>query len=146
MSTAEMNALEEGTETKLEFSRLGKFGEKNLVVMPVAIQNADTLEFLYIAYVTEEAVRETLQTGRVVLWSTSRNKIWRKGETSGDYLNLVDVRVNCEQNSLLYLVRPVQTGACHTRDANGQTRTSCYYRSVKLEGDNLVLDFVAGKK
>ena len=50
--------------------------------------------------------------------------------TSGDWLDLVDVRVNCEQNSLLYRVRP-KGGVCHTKDAQGHTRKRCYYRSLK---------------
>ena len=134
--------LEEGIAVALDFARLPKLGEKGLTVMPVAIQNADTHEFLYIAYVNEQALLETLQSKRVVLWSTSRNEIWRKGATSGDYLNLVEVRVNCEQNSLLYLVRPEKKGACHTRDEQGNTRSSCYYRSVELDGDQLKLKHV----
>ena len=68
-----------------------------------------------------------------MLWSTSRRKLWIKGETSGDVLDLVEIRVNCEQNSLLYLVKPRRTGACHTRGPDGRTRRSCFYRA--LEGD-----------
>jgi phosphoribosyl-AMP cyclohydrolase len=113
-------------------------------VDPTAIQNADTLELLYIGYVNEEALIETLRSRRVVLWSTSRNMLWRKGATSGDFLDLVEVRVNCEQNSLLYLVRPVQHGACHTRDKHGKTRPSCYYRRVVLNGDVLKLELSCG--
>ena len=56
--------------------------------------------------------------------------IWHKGATSGDTLALVDVRVNCEQNSLLYLVRREGAGACHTKDTDGVARNTCYYRSV----------------
>jgi phosphoribosyl-AMP cyclohydrolase len=64
------------------------------------------------------------------LWSTSRNELWHKGATSGDTLDLVEVRVNCEQNSLLYRVRPSTGGACHTKDADGKARPACYYRRV----------------
>ena len=138
-----MTQLEEGTDVALDFARLPRLGEKGLLVMPVAIQNADTREFLYIAYVNDQSLRETLRTKRVVLWSTSRNQLWRKGETSGDYLNLVEVRVNCEQNSLLFLVRPEKKGACHTRDEHRNTRSSCYYRAVELGGDQLKLKHVA---
>ena len=53
-----------------------------------------------------------------------------KGATSGDTLDLDDVRINCEQNSLLFLVTPRRKGACHTKDANGVSRVSCYYRRV----------------
>jgi phosphoribosyl-AMP cyclohydrolase len=64
-------------------------------------------------------------------WSTSRDELWVKGATSGDTLELVEVRVNCEQNSLLYLVKPLGQGACHTKGADGQARPSCYYRRIK---------------
>ena len=70
-------------------------------------------------------------------WSTSRNELWIKGATSGDMLELVDVRVNCEQNSLLYMVRLKGEGSCHTKE-NGRARYGCYYRSI----DNGNLTFV----
>jgi phosphoribosyl-AMP cyclohydrolase len=65
----------------------------------------------------------------------SRNELWIKGATSGNTLELIDVRVNCEQNSLLYLVRLTKGGACHTKDADGQARSGCYYR--RIQGDQL---------
>jgi len=94
------------------------------------LQEADTLEVLFIGYANKEALAETLSRRSAVLYSTSRNEIWHKGATSGDTLALVDVRVNCEQNSLLYLVRREGTGACHTKNADGTARNTCYYRSV----------------
>ena len=72
----------------------------------------------------------SLKTGIATFWSTSRNELWIKGATSGDTLEIVDIRVNCEQNSLLYLVR-MTGGVCHTKDAQGRTRKTCYYRSLK---------------
>ena len=65
-----------------------------------------------------------------MLWSTSRNELWHKGATSGDTLDLVEVRVNCEQNSLLYRVRPTTGGACHTTGPDGRARPGCYYRRL----------------
>lgn len=143
MGKEEMTKLEEGNVLKLDFVRLAKLGAQGQQVVPVAIQNADSLELLYIAYVNEEALKETLQTNRVVLWSTSRNQLWRKGETSGDVLNLVEVRINCEQNSLLYLVRPTRTGACHTRDSKGSTRPSCYYRRLVFANGSIHLEHLS---
>ena len=67
-------------------------------------------------------------------WSLSRDSLWVKGETSGNRLDIVDVRVNCEQNSLLYLVRLRKGGVCHTLE-DGAARHSCYYR--RLNGDRL---------
>jgi phosphoribosyl-AMP cyclohydrolase len=140
MQQSDIAILEEGTTVSLDFSRLARLGTQGQAVVPVAIQNAQSLELLYIGYVNEEALLETLRTKRVVLWSTSRNKLWLKGATSGDYLDLVEVRINCEQNSLLFLVRPVQKGACHTRDRQGNTRGSCYYRRVGNKNGSLRLE------
>ena len=100
-------------------------------MLPVVVQDADSRDVLLVAYSNREALERSLETGVATFWSTSRNELWIKGRTSGDTLALVDVRVNCEQNSLLYLVRRVGGGVCHTRDASGKTRPSCYYRSLK---------------
>jgi phosphoribosyl-AMP cyclohydrolase len=132
--------LEEGTDVRLDFAKLLKMGERGQHVVPVVLQHADTKEVLYIAYANELALAETLKTRRAVLWSTSRNELWRKGETSGDFLDLVDVRINCEQNSLLYVVRPVKKGCCHTKDASGQTRETCYYRRLDSAEEAAFLD------
>lgn len=125
-----MNALEDGTTLTLDYDKLQKIAARDQHVVPVVLQHAESGEVLYVAYANAEALAETLRTKRAVLWSTSRNELWRKGETSGDVLDLVEVRVNCEQNSLLYRVRPRAGGACHTRDASGETRPGCYYRRV----------------
>lgn len=132
------NPLEDGTRLRLDFDKLIKIGAANQHVVPVVLQNADDGEVLFVGYANELALRETFATQRAVLWSTSRNELWRKGDTSGDILDLVDVRVNCEQNSLLYRVRP-RRGVCHTKDETGTHRTRCYYR--KLDGDD-GLEFV----
>src|SRR5262245_44443647 len=132
-----MNALEEGTTPMLDFEKLRSVAEHDQHVRPVVLQNADSGEVLFVGYANELALRETLATGRAVLWSTSRNELWRKGETSGDVLDLVDIRVNCEQNSLLYRVRPRSGGACHTRDASGKSRAGCYYRRLHAAGGTL---------
>ncbi len=63
-------------------------------------------------------------------WSTSRDELWTKGETSGDYLKLVEVLVDCDQDALIYRVIPQGAGACHTRDAEGNVRRSCFYRRL----------------
>ena len=135
-----MNALEEGTTPTLDFEKLRKVAERDQQVLPVVLQNADSGEVLYVGYANALALRETLATRRAVLWSTSRNELWRKGETSGDVLDLVEVRVNCEQNSLLYRVRPRAGGVCHTRGADGRSRPGCYYR--RLDDTGATLEFV----
>jgi phosphoribosyl-AMP cyclohydrolase len=126
-----MNALEEGTELRLDFEKLARVGASRQAVVPVVIQDADAGEVLFLGFANREALRETLRTRRAVLWSTTRDELWRKGDTSGDVLDLVEVRVNCEQNSLLYRVRARAGGACHTVDpVTGRTRRACYYRRV----------------
>ncbi len=123
--------LEEGQVLQIDFEKLQKIAQTGAAVAPVAVQNADTGELLLIAYANDLALQHTLTRGVATFWSTSRNELWVKGATSGDMLQVVEVRVNCEQNSLLYLVRPLGQGACHTRNAAGQTRSTCYYRKIQ---------------
>lgn len=126
-----MNEREEGKELQLDFSKLQKIAGTGIPVLPVVVQDADSHEVLVVAYANQAALDHSLKTKVATFWSTSRNELWIKGATSGDTLQLVDVRVNCEQNSLLYLVRMVGGGVCHTRGADGKTRQTCYYRSLK---------------
>jgi phosphoribosyl-AMP cyclohydrolase len=122
------NALEEGQELRLDFAKLAKVAECP-GVLPVAVQNADTREVILVAYANELALKTALETGMAVFWSTSRNELWEKGKTSGEWFELVEVRVNCEQNSLLYMVRPRRGGICHTANEAGQPR-NCFYRRL----------------
>jgi phosphoribosyl-AMP cyclohydrolase len=127
---SDANNLEEGTIQQLDFDKVGKIGRSGHRVLPVVLQEAESGEVLFVGYANDEAFRMTLELGSAVLYSTSREEIWHKGATSGDTLSLVDVRVNCEQNSLLYRVRRDRGGACHTLDENSATRAGCYYRIV----------------
>src|ERR1700752_5241824 len=106
--------LEEGTRLTLEFDKLGRIGARGQRVVPVVLQHAETGAVLFVGYANREALRETLRRREAVLWSTSRNELWHKGATSGDMLDLVEVHVNCEQNSLLYRVVPRTRSACPT--------------------------------
>jgi phosphoribosyl-AMP cyclohydrolase len=132
-------SLEEGHELQLDFDKLAKVAQTGVPVLPAVVQDARTGEVLIVAYVNQEALDYTLEHKIAAFWSTSRNELWVKGATSGDSLRLVEVRVNCDQNSLLYRVEPLGKGACHTKDAAGNTRTSCYYRRIDEDG---TLDFV----
>ena len=69
-------------------------------------------------------------------WSTSRNMLWTRGEESGNAFELSEIRVNCEQNSLVYLVRPKGEGICHTKDSRGRAR-DCYYRRLDMDSSSL---------
>lgn len=121
--------LEEGADILLDFDKLKKVASSSHPVIPTAVQDADTKELLVIGYVSREALDYAIEHKVATFWSTSRDELWIKGKTSGDTLELVETRVNCEQNSLLYLVRPVG-GGCHTKDAEGHTRKTCYYRRI----------------
>jgi len=133
-----MNAVEEGLALQLDFGKLERIGRSGAAVLPVVLQNADSQEVLFVGYANQLALTRTLETKTAVLWSTSRDELWYKGETSGDVLDVIDVRVNCEQNSLLYRVRP-RSGVCHTRGPDGDTRATCYYRGVASDGRSLRL-------
>ncbi len=132
--------LEEGKGLRLDFGKLRSVAETGAAVIPVVVQDVDTGAVLTLAYTNAEALRQTLERKVAVFWSTSRNELWIKGATSGDVLDLVDVRVNCEQNSLLYCVRPRTGGACHTRNLNGEPRETCYYRRLVGPGDLAFVD------
>ncbi|MEV4007589.1 phosphoribosyl-AMP cyclohydrolase [Actinomadura sp. NPDC049753] len=130
-----MNELEEGTRLTLDFDKLAGVAATGARVVPVVLQDAGSGDVLFIGYANDQALKATLEERIAVLWSTSRNELWRKGATSGDVLELVDVRVNCEQNSLLYLVNRTTGGACHTNLPSGEARPTCYYRSVGDGGE-----------
>jgi phosphoribosyl-AMP cyclohydrolase len=146
-----MGQLEESSELTLDFTKLEKVGQQVSAtrnggtapcdpgVIPVAIQDADTKEVILVAYTNEHAMKESFAKKKLILWSTSRNKLWFKGETSGETFDLLGAYVNCEQNSLLYVVRPCRGGICHTKDRSGAPR-NCYYRQIDLE--TLKLSFV----
>ena len=132
-----MNSLEEGRILQLDFKKLRKVAAIEADVLPVAIQNADTRELILVAYTNDEAFEKSIASRSLVLWSTSRNELWEKGKTSGETFELVEARVNCEQNSLLYLVRPKRGDICHTQNQAGEAR-NCYYRKIDVETKNLV--------
>jgi phosphoribosyl-AMP cyclohydrolase len=133
--------LEQGHELLLDFNKLKKVARSREALVAVAVQDVDSKDVLLVAYANEAALKYTLAHGIAAFWSTSREELWVKGATSGDTLEIAEVRVNCEQNSLLYLVRPLGQGVCHTKDSDGKTRRGCYYRRI----NNGQLEFVDEK-
>ena len=131
-----MNRLEEGADLQLDFAKLKKAVAACPDILPVAVQNADTGEVILIAYANQRALAAALERRTAVFWSTSRNELWEKGATSGEVFDLVEVRVNCEQNSLLYRVRPRRGDICHTKNSAGRPR-NCYYRRIDPETGKL---------
>ncbi|MGQ9683785.1 MAG: phosphoribosyl-AMP cyclohydrolase [Anaerolineae bacterium] len=97
-------------------------------LVPVIVQDEGSGEVLMLAYANAEALAETLQTGLGHFWSRSRNRLWRKGETSGNALHVVEVRVDCDADALLYRVQP-RGPACHTG------MRTCFYRTIDELGE-----------
>jgi phosphoribosyl-AMP cyclohydrolase len=131
-----MNELEEGTALQLDFSKLARVAERAPDVVPVAVLDAETREVILVAYANEQSLRHTIETRNATFWSTSRNELWEKGATSGETFEVLEIRVNCEQNSLLYVVRPRRGGICHTKNAGGEPR-NCYYRRLDFDTGTL---------
>ena len=131
--------LEEGKVLKLDFAKLRKVANCESDVLPAIAQDAETGEVLIVGYANELALQTALECGMATFWSTSRNELWIKGKTSGDYLKIEGIYVNCEQNSILYKVTPAGKGACHTKNQKGIARAGCYYRRIKEDGS---LEFV----
>ena len=127
--------IENSQSLVLDFEKLKKVSACGTGLVPVAVQDVDSLEILIVAYVNQMALDYAVENKVAAFWSTSRNELWVKGATSGDILDLLEIRVNCEQNSVLYMVRPRGQGACHTKDGRGLSRKSCYYR--RLENGSL---------
>jgi phosphoribosyl-AMP cyclohydrolase len=106
-----------------------KFNADGLI--PAIAQDSDNGDVLMMAWMNAESIEKTLETGRVTYWSRSRKTFWVKGETSGHVQELIDLRVDCDQDCLLLQVR--QTGpACHTN------RRSCFYTAVR-DGEEVEL-------
>jgi phosphoribosyl-AMP cyclohydrolase len=122
--------IEEGVQLSLDFTKLKKVASCGEDLIPAVAQDANTGEVLIVGYANELALKTALKENMATFWSTSRNELWIKGKTSGDYLEIVEVCVNCEQNSILYRVKPKGKGACHTKTSDGKPRSSCYYRKL----------------
>lgn len=98
-------------------------------------QDAKTKDILMIAWMNEEALRRTLETGEAHYWSRSRNELWHKGATSGAVQTVKEVRIDCDQDAVVLIVEQKAEGACHTG------RPSCFYRTLEKKGDSYVLKF-----
>ena len=131
--------LEEGSVLNLDFTKLRKVARCNADVLLAIAQDVVTGEVLIVGYANQLALDTARESGMATFWSTSRNELWIKGKTSGDYLKIKEIRVNCEQNSVLYRVIPAGKGACHTKNELGVARTGCYYRTINKDG---TLDFI----
>lgn len=124
--TLSKNELESGTVFAPRF-------DSNGLVTAVTIA-ADTGEVLMVAHMNAQAIAETLRTGYATYWSRSRQKLWKKGESSGELQELVEIRTDCDQDALVVSVRQLGHGAaCHTG------RKSCFYRRVTASDERVEL-------
>jgi phosphoribosyl-AMP cyclohydrolase len=118
------------------------FGEDGQKLLPVVTQDSATKEVLILSFVNREAFDETRRSGYATYWSRSRNELWKKGLTSGDMLKIDEIRINCEQNSLLFLVTPQGKGACHAKKENGMPYSSCYYRKINNDNSLKIIEYL----
>ena len=100
-----------------------KFNEKGLV--PVIAQDYKTGEIRMLAYANEEAIRKTLETGYAHYYSRSRQKIWKKGETSGELQRVKEIRIDCDCDAIIYVIEQEKNRSCHTGERN------CFYRNLR---------------
>ncbi|SIS79813.1 bifunctional phosphoribosyl-AMP cyclohydrolase/phosphoribosyl-ATP diphosphatase HisIE [Alicyclobacillus vulcanalis] len=115
-----------GVKEDVKLARVRYDAQTGLV--PVVCQDANTNEVLMVAYADREAIKRTLATGYAWYWSRSRRAYWRKGETSGNVQRVVEVRTDCDGDTVLYRVIP-EGPACHTGEG------SCFYRRVVPDAD-----------
>ena len=94
-------------------------------LVPAIAQDRATGTVLMLAWMNEATLRETLETGRMVYWSRSRQERWAKGDTSGDVQNVVEARYDCDADALLFVVDQQGKGACHTGEF------SCFFRTFE---------------
>jgi phosphoribosyl-AMP cyclohydrolase len=108
--------------------------EKSNGLIPVVTQDADTSEILMVAFVNQDAFQMTVKTGKACYFSRSKNRIWIKGEESGNYQEIVDILIDCDEDAIVYKVRQQGLKAsCHTG------RYSCFYRHF-VDGEWVVND------
>jgi phosphoribosyl-AMP cyclohydrolase len=116
-------------ETVPEFERCGG-------LVPAIAQDVETGDVLMMAYMNDESYRETIATGRAVYYSRSRDKLWRKGEESGNFQEVKGIYLDCDCDTILLKVHQVGGAACHTG------YRSCFYRQVTDDGLEVVGDKV----
>ena len=106
--------------------------DKGAGLLPAIVQHARTGQVLMLAFMNEEALRQTLATGRAVFYSRSRERLWTKGETSGHYLNVVDVSTDCDSDAILVLADPLGP-TCH------KGTESCFADAASSDAQSLVV-------
>ena len=103
-------------------------------LVPAIVQDDRTGEVLMLGFMNKQALAETRRTKEVVFFSRSRNRLWKKGESSGHVLRVRDVRVDCDADALLLRVEPVGPGVCH------EGYRSCFFRRIDQDGEAEVVE------
>ena len=111
---------------ELAFEKLGG-------LIPGIVQDHESGEVLMLGYLNPEALEMTQRTGEVHFFSRSRNRLWKKGETSGHVLRVREVRIDCDADALLFVVEPLGPGVCH------EGYRSCFFRSLESDGSSMVI-------
>ena len=107
--------------------------QKSGGLVPAIIQDERTGDVLMLGFMNAAALAETQRTGEAVFFSRSRNKLWKKGESSGHVLKVREMRVDCDADALLVRVEPVGPGVCH------EGYRSCFFRSLETDGSATVI-------
>jgi phosphoribosyl-AMP cyclohydrolase len=107
--------------------------QKSGGLVPAIIQDERSGEVLMLGFMNAQALAETRRTGEVVFFSRSRNKLWKKGESSGHVLRVRELRIDCDADCLLVRVEPLGPGVCH------EGYRSCFFRSLEKDGSATVL-------
>ena len=118
------------TDEKINISEIN-FDSSGLI--PAIAQDSRDNRILMLAWMNDEALQETIKTGKAVYWSRSRNRLWRKGEESGHEQLISEIRLDCDSDVIILQVEQVGNIACHTG------RTSCFYRILKA-GEWMTVD------
>jgi phosphoribosyl-AMP cyclohydrolase len=120
------NAQPQQTELTVDFAKSGG-------LVPAIIQDHRTGEVLMLGFMNAQALEETQRSGEVTFFSRSRNKLWKKGESSGHVLKLRELRLDCDADALLLRVEPLGPGVCH------EGYRSCFFRRLDPKGNATVI-------
>jgi phosphoribosyl-ATP pyrophosphohydrolase/phosphoribosyl-AMP cyclohydrolase len=108
-------------------------------LVPAIIQDIETKKVLMLAYMNQDAYSKTIETKRVTFFSRSKNRLWTKGEESGNFLNLIDIKVDCDNDTLLLMVKP-EGPACHTGSGTCWNEDNIASYGFLSELENIISD------
>lgn len=127
-STSSVHDIEQGSELMLRLNSDG--------LITAVVQESSSGEILMLAHMNNDSFLQTLNTGKATFWSRSRQQLWIKGETSGNFLHVDEILIDCDQDAVVIRASLEGDGACHTG------KKSCFYRKVENEGEIVKLSHV----